>query len=224
MLDTDRLQRLVMWIVAIVVVGGTVLALRYVRGYRPLGGLNFSAPTDLPANIVLRFDNVRIVGRKDHKTAWSLVAGKVQTDRNRTTLNFSRNVTATLMNDGKPRAVLTAPQATYDANARLLVAAGRIECRVLPKAAVNSRIKPSVKPSSDDLVVEAQEVIWNVGTQTIVCQGPVSGSLPGMNLQGNDLSVNLMTREMSIHQFHATLTLDDSGENGFSNTLQGLMP
>jgi hypothetical protein len=219
-MDTDRLQRLIMWVIAVTVVGGTILALRYVRGYRPAAGLVFPGTTDMPANIALSFDNVRSVGRKGNKRAWTLTAGKVQTDRDHTTLNFSDHIIATLLDNGTPRAIISAPQATFDANARLLVAAGRIECTVFPKIG-DSR---GIKKASSNLVMEAQEVVWNVGTHTVVCRGPVHATLDGDDLSGNDLSVDLDTRDMAMNQFHATLMLDDSSANSVSDTLQGLTP
>jgi hypothetical protein len=212
---SDRLQRFLMWFFAIVLVVGTVAALRYARGYRPLAGFGYSGPSDLPADIALRFENVHVSGRRDNRKAWTIAAGQVQTTATRTRLDFSRGITATLLDNDRPRAVVTGPQATYDANAKVLVAAGQINCRIHPKAG----------QSGSDLSIDAAEVVWSVGSHVVSCPGPVQARLDGTVLSGTDLAVDLQTREQSLHNFKATVPLSDLDSGGpVGSVLKGIAP
>jgi len=222
-METDRLQRLIMWIAAVTLVVGTILALRFVRGYQPAAGFNYPTPGDMPANVALRFENVRVTGRKNNQPAWTLTAGKVETDRDHTTLNFSQQIAATLIDSGQPRAYITAPVATYESVARMIVAAGRIQCRVYPKSAAKNGVKSTAThSSSQDLVIDANEVVWNVGTQLVTCRGPVHATEPGGTVDGDELVVNLLTQDMSVQNMHGQVSLDDTDDNGLSGSLQGL--
>ena len=216
---SERLQRYLLWFLAIGLVVGTGLALRYARGYRPVAGFSFSGPPPLPGDVSLQFDKVRVVGRRDHQKAWTLMAGRVATTRTRSRVDFSGGVEATLIEQGKPRATFSSPQATFDVGAKTLVAAGQVVCVVQPAANAGSHAAP--------LRVEANQVVWNVGSRMVSCPGPVKINLSDLTVSGNDLTVDLRTREHSMKQFHAQLTLNDNRESALPaavGALQGLLP
>jgi lipopolysaccharide assembly outer membrane protein LptD (OstA) len=221
---SERLQRYVLWLLAVTLVVGTGLALKYARGYRPAAGFAFSGPPALPGDVALRFNTVKVIGRKDNRRAWILKAGRVDTTRSRSRVDFSGNVEATLLNQECPRATFTAPQATYDVGAKVLVAAGQVACVVQPATGTGSRTSID---SRRPLRIEANQVVWNVGSQTVACPGTVRVTLPDLTVTGDDLTVDLRTREHSVKRFHATLTLtDDSGSRlpAIVNALKGLLP
>lgn len=90
----DRAQRLLLWILAILLVGGTGLALRFARGYRPLAGLSpvpaFEDGANQPA---LRFGRITVSGRERGSAAWRVRAGGVEMTRERDRLVFTGGVT-----------------------------------------------------------------------------------------------------------------------------------
>ena len=216
-MNSDRIQRLFMWLIAIAVVGGTALALKYSRDYRPYVAFSSVSPGDMPANVALRFQDVRVAGRQNNRVAWTMKAGLVQTDQQRSRLDFSREVAAVLMDNGKPRAKVTGPQAVYDTLAKQLVAAGNIQMNIFAQS--------SNKAGAADIRISAGTVIWSVGSQLVTCPGPVRASFPRGTIEGTDLSVDLRTRAHSLHNIKASVTLDDSAANGdLPGGFGGLVP
>lgn len=218
---SERLQRYLLWFLALTLVLGTGLALKYVRGYRPVAGYAFVNPSELPGDIALRFENVRAVGRSNNQRAWVLTAKRIDTTRTRSRIDFSGGVEATLLDQGVPRAVFHAPQATFDSGAKLLVAAGQIDCTVRP---AKSGGGPQIGDAGKPLHFETTQVIWNVGSRTVMCPGTVEVETPGLQVRGVNLTVDLRTREHSLKQFQATMTLNDDASSDLPRTLKGLIP
>lgn len=74
----DRAQRVLLWVLAVLLVGGTGLALRYARGYRPLAGLG-SSPSSNPLadQSAVRFEKFTLSGWDRGARLWTLRAGVV---------------------------------------------------------------------------------------------------------------------------------------------------
>lgn len=78
-----------LWILAILLVGGTGLALRFARGYRPLAGLSPVPPdADEFRQPALRFGKITVSGRERGRHAWRLRAGGVELTRAQDRLVF----------------------------------------------------------------------------------------------------------------------------------------
>ena len=91
----DRAQRFLLWVLAVLLVGGTGLALRFARGYRPLAGLGPGpAYPDAAANQpALRFDKITVSGRDKGSVAWRVRAGGVEMTRERDRFVFTGGIT-----------------------------------------------------------------------------------------------------------------------------------
>jgi hypothetical protein len=197
---SERAQQWLLWTLAVALVVGTAVALRFARGYQAVAGLAPVTP-NLPPSVLLRLDGIRAEGRRDNRRAWTLHADRVDTTRNHDRIDFAGNVGADLLlPDGKPRATITAPSASYTDFSKSLSASGKIVVLV-------HSVAPSVK---DDLRIETEKVNWNVGGRQVVCPGVVSASLGGSRVVGSQLSVDMKTRELSLHRFEATFSLDSA--------------
>src|SRR5262245_16387438 len=117
---SERAQRLLLWTLAAALVAGTAFSLRFARGYRAVAGLAPVTP-GLPPNVILRLGGIRTEGRRDGRRAWTLRADRVDTTRSHDRVDFAGNVKATLLlPDGKPRATIAAPSASYTDNNKSL--------------------------------------------------------------------------------------------------------
>jgi hypothetical protein len=190
---TDRAQRLVLWIVALALVAGTGLALRFARGYRPLAGLPpVPSPFDR-GDGGLRFDGVTVVGRDRDRAAWTVNAGRVETTRSRGRVTFAGGIRADLLDAaGKSSATLTAPTATYDDLGRRLRLEGKIVCRVR------------------DLSVTATRLEWDVGADQIRCPGPVRATLPRGEVRGEQLTVDVRSRAFRLRNVAARFLVNEA--------------
>ncbi len=187
---TDRAQRIALWIIAVLLVVGTSLALRYARGYRPLAGLGGGTPV-FPADVGIRFDRITVIGRDKGRPAWTLKAGRVQTTRSRSRVDFSGGIQAALLDKGKPAATLTAPTATYDNFARALRLSGNIVCTVR------------------DLRISTGALNWDAGSNLVRCPGPVRATLRQGEVTGADLTLDLRTRTVTVRNAEANTTVED---------------
>ncbi len=142
----DRTQRFLLWILAILLVGGTGLALRFARGYRPLAGLSSGAAypnaADQPA---LRFGKITVSGRERGSVAWRVRAGGIEMTRERDRFVFTGGVTfdklrpaASGKTPGSPRAAWTLSAQTAEVtgaqmgqNANFLFSGGNLRARLL---------------------------------------------------------------------------------------------
>ncbi len=187
---TDKTQRLLLWILAILLVGGTGLALRYARGYRPLTGLS-GGSSALTGDVGIRFEKIKVIGRHKGKRAWTITAGRVETSRAQNRFTFSGGIQARLLAvSGRPAALLTAPTAVYDDLLRVLQLSGSIVCKVR------------------DLQVTATDLDWNTGSKQVRCKGPVRATHPRGELNGEQLTINIQTRETTLRNARGRIRVD----------------
>jgi len=198
---TDRAQQAVLWILAVSLVVGAALALRFARGYRQLAGFGTIGSPTMPETVGVELNNVRIVGRDKSKKAWIVKAGRINTTRTRTRYEFVGGISAQFLRDEKPRAVVTAPQAAYEAATKTFTVSGGIVCRVR------------------DLTVKTPQVLWTVGENTLRCPGAVAANLPGENggtMRGENVTVNLTSRNLRAQSVSGTLFIEGDMEDGAS--------
>ena len=202
---SDRAQRYFLWIFAALLVAGTGLALRYAKNYReqaasfvPGAGAGL-----LPGGVDLRFQNVRVVGRKNNQRAWTLQAGRVDTTKNYNRVEFAENIKAILWQNNTPRARFSAPFATYDTQGQSLSAYGKLSADVWSASQKMNSVPP--------FHLEAGRLFWGVGTNTLRCEGAVRATAPGANITGDNLTVNLQTRDYTLQNLNARFTIGADG-------------
>lgn len=213
---SDRAQRIVLWCLAVLLVVGTGLALRYARGYRPLVGLTPTDASALPGDVTLRFEGIKVVGRSNNQPAWRLTADRIDTTRSRSRLDFSGNIEASLLQSGKARAIFTAPFATFDANARALQATGNLLCRVRSPKRLND--------TKNELRIETSLLNWIVGSDLILCPGIVRATLPGVEVKGQQFQVDLRTRKYSLKNVTASFVVEEDNIEGTLQRLEEFTP
>ena len=192
---TDRAQRIALWTLALLLVAGTGLALRYARGYRPLAGLTNQGSL-FPSEIGIRFDGITVVGRHKGRPAWTLKAGRVETTRSRSRVDFTGGIEAGLLpSKGVPAATLTARAAAYDNGARALRLWGDLVCTVR------------------DLRITAGALTWDAGSNLVRCPGPVHATFRQGQITGQDMTVDLRTRTLTVRDAKANITLEDLQES-----------
>jgi hypothetical protein len=199
---SDRAQQVLIWILTILLVGGTVIALNFARGYRPLAGIP-GPSSGLPPEVALRFNQVRVIGRSKNQRSWILNADHIDTSRSRTRVDFSGKISAALLKDGKTtRATVTAGRANYDILRQKLSVSEGITCQVLGD-----------KPGTIPVVIQGPDLEWEVGSQIVRSNGPVHATLDnGDTIQGDQVVVDLKTRNKSFKNVRATFYVtEDSG-------------
>ncbi len=198
---SDRTQQVLIWILTIMLVGGTIIALNFARGYRPLAGIPGTSSA-LPPEVALRFNRVRVVGRANNQRAWQLTAENIDTTRSRTQVNFSGKISASLLKDGKTvRAAVTAGRASYDLLRQKLSVSDGITCRI-----------PDENGSADAVVIKGPDLEWEVGSQVIRSNGPVIATFDGGDtLQGDQVVVDMKTRNKSFKNVRATFYVEGDG-------------
>ena len=192
---SEKAQRIVLWGLALLLVGGTVLALRYARGYRPLAGLSGGESSLLPGDIGVRLEKLTVVGRDRGRSAWIIKAGRVETTRARSRILFSGGIIASLLpGKDRPAATLTAPAALYDEWGRKLDLQSDVVCAVR------------------DLRVAAAALHWDIGSHLVRCPGAIRATDRRGTLSGEDFSVNIRTREYTLRNVHLRFPLNEVGE------------
>lgn len=211
---SDRTQQVFIWILTIALVAGTVIALNFARGYRPLAGIP-GPSSDLPPEVALRFNQVRVVGRSHNQRAWLLNADHIDTTRSRTRVDFSGKINATLLRDGRiARAIVTAGHASYDILRQKLSVSDGITCRV-----------PGDKSGAGAVVIKGPDLEWEVGSQIVRSNGPAVATLDrGDTVQGEQAVVDLRTRNMSLKNVRGTFYVEEDTTNSDTplQLLQGL--
>ncbi len=192
---SEQAQRVVLWGLAILLVGGTSLALRYARGYRPLAGLPGADAPLLPGDVGIRFENMTVAGRDRGKPAWTIRARRVETTRGRGRISFSGGVAASLLpGKDRPAATLTASSAAYDEIRRTLSLQGDILCAVR------------------DLRVQTDTLFWDAGSRLVRCPGAIRATDRRGTLSGRDLAVNIRTREYTLRNIHLRFPVNEAGD------------
>jgi hypothetical protein len=197
---SDRAQRAVLWILAISLVVGVALGLRYARGYRQLAGFGTVGPM-MPENVGVELNKVRIIGRDKNKKAWVVRAGRINTTRTRTRFEFEDGISAQFLRDEKPRAVVTAPRAVYEAASKTFTVNGGVVCRVR------------------DLTVRTPSVFWTVGENILRCPETGSAVLPGAGggtLRGQNVTINITTRDIKAEKVSVKLQIEGDAADDVS--------
>lgn len=140
---SDRAQRVLLWMLALLLVGGTGLALRYAGGYRPLAGLG-PAPSGDPAgrDQGIRFRKVSLSGREAGQVSWTLEAGQVEVARTQDRMVFGGGVTFDKMRVRRsPAASAAGPlKRTFTVKAGRVEVNGRQDHFVFSGAPVSARL------------------------------------------------------------------------------------
>ncbi|GAB4463205.1 MAG: hypothetical protein OHK0029_31440 [Armatimonadaceae bacterium] len=195
---SERLQRFLIWFFAIALTVGTGVALRYAGGYRRIAG--FEAPSLLPPNVSLRLLQIRAAGRKDNRTAWTMTADQIDSSYDRSQVTFLGNILLTLLDDGKPRATLSASTATYLANAQTLTVTGNVTAKFLDAG---------TGAQAAQFTTDVAQ--WNIGAKEVRCPNSVTLTLKDGVVRGNQLIINLQTRDHEMSNFQAEFIVDESG-------------
>jgi len=199
---TERTQRLLVVISTGTLTLGIGFALQQARKQGVLGLTNAAAP-QLNARFSLSLHHVTATGYEKGEHAWTVTAPVIDTERDRRTMRFSGGLTATLLDQGKPGAILTAPSATFAEQTRLdflggldatLLKSGQNRVHLsAPSASYNTQTKIfvaagtitiTVKPpqkaepgelplSLGTLTIHCSQLRYEVGNRTVTCTGPV---------------------------------------------------
>lgn len=218
-MNSDRLKS---W----ATVGGMVaLAVVTAAGLRYAISPNRSAssgtnPNPLPPGTGVRVNRTEFTGYEydgETRKSWAVRADVLDISSDKSRVEARGNVEAELFDapTGKRRALITAPAVVFTRNSKTLQVAGKIVCQ-----APGTNIQ-------NDLRVEAETLIWNMGAKQIVCPGAVVAALPNGTgtAQGRELTLDLTSREWSLQKFHGAFALREGQGNTpppFVNPLKGL--
>lgn len=206
---SERVQGILLWLVAISLIVGTSIALQYAGGYRRIAG--FENPVLLPPNVTLRLMNVTATGRRNNQKAWTMSAKQVDSSKDRSRVDFVGDIKVTLYSEGRPRATLNADMANYLAPNQTLLVGGHVV-----------GIMKDPKAGTDDLKMETTRIQWNIGSRQVTAPEAVTLTLKDGTITGTQLMVDLKTRDYSMKDFKADLALD--GDTSPSDTLNNLVP
>lgn len=199
---TERTQRLLVILATSLLTVGIGIALRQARESGVLGLTNTSSP-QMNARFSVRFHQVSVNGYEQGQLAWVLTAPVIDTERDRRTMRFTDGLTATILDHGKPGAILHSPSASFTDQTHLnftggleatLLKSGQNRVRLTtPTASYNTQtkafmatgailitVKPPVKAEQGELptslgtlTIHCSQLRYEVGTKTVVCTGPV---------------------------------------------------
>ena len=190
---------------------------RYVLAPPPAQKNGSTGPNGLPGNVLVRQNRAAFIGYDANtKPLWTLRADVVDATTDKMRIEARGHVEAELLEPttGKRRAFVTAPSAVFSRGSNTLQIGGKIVCR----APGNSKT---------DLRIEAETLIWNVGTKQVLCTGAVHADLPNGSgtVDGRDLTLQLTTRELSMKTVRASALLkpgDGDAPPALTNPLKGL--
>jgi lipopolysaccharide export system protein LptC len=203
----ERIQRFLLWVLAIGLVVGTAAALRYATGYRHVAGLG-APPPSLPPDVYLRLSGITVTGRKDGRAAWVVTADRIDSTRNRERVEFVGNIRAQLLQNGQPRATLRAEKATLSEVTKILTAEGR------PGGKLTGVVRGADAAPGRELTFETGQLTWNIGSRQILCPGPVRLAVKGMTLEGVQLAVDLNTKRFSLNEWNGTFPVGEDFSPG----------
>jgi hypothetical protein len=177
-------------------------------------------PNPLPPGIAARVNRMEYTAYEydgETRKTWVVHADVLDISSDKSRVEARGNVEAELLDapTGKRRALITAPTAVFTRNSKTLQVAGKIVCQ-----APGTNIQ-------NDLRVEAETLIWNIGAKQIMCPGEVVAVLPNRTgtARGRELTLDLTTREWSLQKFHGEFALREGQGNTpppFVNPLKGL--
>jgi lipopolysaccharide export system protein LptC len=198
----ENFQRFLLWLLAIGLIVGTALALRYAVGYRYVAGLG-TPPPSLPPNVYLRLTGIKVTGHKDGKPAWYVTADRIDTTKNKDKVDFVGNIKAELLQSGQPRATFTAEKATYNEPTKMLIAEGK------PGQNLAVIVRGANPRPDTALTLSTDTIQWNIGSRQILCPNAVNLTVKDLTLNGVQLRVDLNTREYSIQKWSGTFLIED---------------
>jgi LPS export ABC transporter protein LptC len=192
------------WLPAILLVilgAGIYFAIRFVLA-APRSPFNLpgSMPA-LPPNVNLRLTNLSLTGRKEGKPAWTMQADRMDTTRDHNELDFAGNIHAELLQEGVSRATVRASTAHYSNASKLLIASGSVVCVA----------HPPKEGEGEDIRMESDRVTWNIGERRIVCPNLVRVVQGEYQATGEQLTVDLKTRNVTLRNFMITLPVNEDG-------------
>jgi lipopolysaccharide assembly outer membrane protein LptD (OstA) len=227
---TERTQRLLLVIAALLLTLGTGVALRRAR----LGGILGLTPAIAPfptTQVAVRFHDVSVTGYEEGSPSWMITTKVIDTERDRQTMRFPQGLKVTLLDQGKPGAYLIAPTAAFTNQTQLEFTAG-LETTLLqngkpratlsaPKAsfdtkaqiftasgAINVKVLPPSKPtpgelplSLGNLTILCTQLRYEVGKKRVTCTGNVKITTEkGDEVYGQNLTLNMQTRDFSLEE------------------------
>ena len=212
---SENAQRIFLWCVAIALILGTAIALKYAPGYRAVAGATGGGEL-LPPNVSLRLKKLTIKGRKDGKLAWTIKADQLDATRLRDRMDFIGHIEAAFVRDGITRAKITAASAAYTDPPKVLTVSGNLK----------AVLRGDIQENKPDLRFEAPQVIWNVGAQKVSCPGKVRLDLGEDFVEGKQLEIDLKTQEYKMSKVSGRVMVDEANPNVLSAlpSLQGLTP
>ena len=212
---SESAQRLLLWCIAIAVVVGTGVALRYARGYQAVAGIAALGET-LPPNVNLRLQKLQVRGRKDNKLAWTMKADRLDTTRLRDRIEFMGRIEAVFIRDNATRARMTADSATYTDAPKVLTVRGNLK----------AVLRGDSRQQERDLQFQTGQVIWNVGAKQLNCPGKVRLVSGNDFVEGEKLAIDLRTRDYDMKNVSGKVVIDNADPNPLSAlpSLRGLTP
>lgn len=195
---SERIQQILIWVAAIALILGTGVALRYAGGYRQMAGL--APPPNLPPNISLRLKGVRASGRHNHELAWNMKADQVDSTRDRTKMDFLGNIVMKMFTSNQERGTMTANTATYLSLNQMLTVSGNV---------VGTLRDPQMA-RGEAFRLNTDVVHWNIGARHAICPNAVTITLKDGVIHGNQLDVDLKTRDHTMQNFEAELNIEGS--------------
>lgn len=225
---SERVQRLLLILVALLLTLGTGLALRRAQ---QSGALSLAAAIAPPpsANVSVRFRGVQVTGYENAQRAWVLAATVIDTERDRRTMRFPEGLKVTLLDQNQPAAQLSAPDAVFTDQTKLDFPRG-LETTLLqkgkpratlsaPTATFDTKAKvflaagsiqvivlPPDKPTRGELpaslgklTISSNHLRYEVGSKVVTCEGESTlRTESGDEVFGRDLTLNVETRDFTL--------------------------
>lgn len=232
---SERAQRFLLVLLALLLTVGTGLALRWARQSGALGLAAAIAPP--PAtNVSVRFRQVKVTGYENNQRAWILAAPVINTERDRRTMRFPEGLSATLLDQDKPGALLTAPTATFTDQTKLSFPSG-LQATLLqkgkpraeltaPEASFDTKAKvfiatgtiqvtifPADKPTRGELpaslgklTLTCTQLRYEVGSKLVTCAGDIKLLTEKKDeVYGRELTLNIETHDLSLSEFRGRI-------------------
>ncbi|MDX1935207.1 MAG: LPS export ABC transporter periplasmic protein LptC [Capsulimonadales bacterium] len=192
------------WVSAFLVlllIAGTYLAVRFVRESPRSPLITGGGTPDLPPNVHLRLSGLTITGRKDGRPAWHLRADRMDSTRDSREIDFDGHIRADFSGEETRRATVEAASAHYSDTLKRLVASG----------GVRLRLRPTSPQFPEEIRIETDSIVWNVGDRNVLCPKPVRAFQGSRFARADGLTVDLKTRKLTLRNFTASLPVNEEG-------------
>lgn len=202
----------------IAVIVAAAAGLRYAMSPNEVAPTAVRNPDALPPGVAIRVSRTEFIGYDDQtRKACVVRADTVDVSSDRSRMEARGNVEAELLDasTGKRRALISAGTVVFAGNSKTLQVGGKIICRA-----------PGID-AANDLRVEADTLLWNVGAKQIVCPGEIVANLPNAKgtARGRDFTLDLSSREWTLQKFHGAFVVregEGTAPPPFVNPLKGL--